>query len=224
MIRYGDRHRVDREVPALEVVEQGGAVLHDRVAADPVVRLGPERGDLQAQPVPGRADRCRTRLRWSRSPPPSRTGSAAFRPGGRWWRSPGRLRAGRAGRPGPTPRRDGFHVRRRRSACRVRRRPARRASVRRPRGAGHRRGCQPWRRLAYLRRADHRHGKDRGVGIGPGPDKVSAMTWTGGPADSRTSRGSVYGTPVVPEPVPGATPGREVRNHRHLPGGAERRE
>ncbi len=32
------------------------------------------------------------------------------------------------------------------------------------------------------------------------------MTWTGGPADSRASRGSVYGTPVVPEPVPGATP------------------
>nr|BFE66957.1 hypothetical protein GCM10020092_002580 [Actinoplanes digitatis] len=54
-----DRHRVDREVPAAQVVQQVVAVAHDRVAGQPVVGLGPERGDLEPQAVlqdPDRAE------------------------------------------------------------------------------------------------------------------------------------------------------------------------
>ena len=42
-----DRHRVHREVPPRQVVQQAGAVPDHRVAAHPVVRVGPVRGDLQ---------------------------------------------------------------------------------------------------------------------------------------------------------------------------------
>src|SRR5690606_27402508 len=44
--RQLDGHRVDREVPADQVTFDGGAEIDLGIAADPVVLLGPEGGDL----------------------------------------------------------------------------------------------------------------------------------------------------------------------------------
>ena len=54
--RHTDRHRVDGEVPPAQVVDQALAVLDHWIAADPVVRIGPERCDLQPEAAPLCAD------------------------------------------------------------------------------------------------------------------------------------------------------------------------
>ncbi len=51
------RHRVHREVPALQVTDQAVAEGDHRVPAVPVVQVRPERGDLQPQTGLGDADR-----------------------------------------------------------------------------------------------------------------------------------------------------------------------
>ena len=96
---------------------------HHRVAADPVVRLGAEGGDLQPEPVPLRADRAELAPGL-----PDRLGPALDHPqrlrrAGRRCRSPGRRRAGRAGRPAPNRRPGAARARRGRTGGPARRRP-----------------------------------------------------------------------------------------------------
>ena len=111
---YGSVNRWSGRLTAIALIvksrrcrssSEAGAVRHHRVAADPVVRLGAERGDLQPQAVAAAAPIV------PNSRPVSQIASAQpltiaqrLRPGARRCRSRGRRRAGRAARPAPNRR------------------------------------------------------------------------------------------------------------------------
>ena len=75
-----DGHRVDREVAPDQVVLDRLTEGDDRVAAHAVVRVGPERGDLDGRAVPARADRPERDPRV-----PDRLGPALEQGEHRWW-------------------------------------------------------------------------------------------------------------------------------------------
>ena len=80
-----DRHRVDREVPAHQVVDEGVAPRDLGVARLPVVAVGPEGGDLHADAATPRRPRCRRRCRCSTWNRPSRAAGRGSAPAGRRW-------------------------------------------------------------------------------------------------------------------------------------------
>ena len=82
-----DGHRVDREVAPDQVVLDHLTEGDDRVAAHPVVRVGPERGDLDGRSVPARADRPERDPRVPDRLGPALGGQAPLVGGRRWMKS-----------------------------------------------------------------------------------------------------------------------------------------